>query len=348
MDLTRFDFHALRFMESENVKSMTAEEVGQYVLLLCAAWLGAKDATLPNNPLYLARTARCEYGETVSPLVMERFHIVDTQWGDRLQNDTLFGEWTRAVERSQKKRNAVAVRWDNRRNTPVEQLVIPNPIQAIPIQANPSQTEPEAVVSKRDRFAQIAGKRKLSANEGKDVDYLIRQYGDGNAQTVIDDFALWFAEAGAGYDYPISGYLKVAQSRLQSGAQSAIIQSDPRINEIVAFVFTVSQQAPRGADVAELLADYSQEEIQDAFKAYTDNLDEFGLKGSARTFFKDGAGAGIILARRQKKAADVALEASTKASIKTGLESRRAEADARKKRMDEEQQLADQLGDKPF
>ena len=349
MDLTRFDFNVHNFLNSESVETMTDAEVGQYVLLLSKSWALAKDASLPDNSALLARWAHCD---SVSLNVLKKFPQVETADGARRRNGVLFTEWQRAVTRSQQKRDAVNVRWENKRNTPVSQdvlhPVIPKPNQAVPIQTEPIQTESEAVVSKRDRFAQIAGKRKLSANEGKDVDYLIRQYGDGNAQTVIDDFALWFAEAGAGYDYPISGYLKVAQSRLQSGVQSAIIQSDPRINEIVAFVFTVSQQAPRGADVAELLADYSQEEIQDAFKAYTDNLDEFGLKGSARTFFKDGAGAGIILARRQKKAADVALEASTKASIEAGIAGRRLSLEELTKKIADEEKLADQLGDKPF
>ena len=88
-------------------------------------------------------------------------------------------------------------------------------------------------------------------------------------------------------------------------------------------MYTISKQAARGVDVAKLLADYSQGEILDAFRAYAEPLDEWNLANSARVFFKDGAGAGIILARKQKKAADAALEASTKASIETGLVERR-------------------------
>jgi hypothetical protein len=42
IDLTRFDFRALRFLKSEDVEIMTAEEVGQFVLLMCHAWLGGK------------------------------------------------------------------------------------------------------------------------------------------------------------------------------------------------------------------------------------------------------------------------------------------------------------------
>lgn len=96
-DITRFDFHVVRFLSSETVKEMTAEEVGQYILLLCDAWLLSKGATLPDNSSYLARTARCG---AVSELVMSKFPIVETEYGSRRRNDTLYGEWLLAVERS--------------------------------------------------------------------------------------------------------------------------------------------------------------------------------------------------------------------------------------------------------
>ena len=347
MDLTRFDFHALRFMESEHVKEMSAEEVGQYVLLLCAAWLGAKDATLPNNTGYLARTARCEYGETVSPLVMERFHIVDTQWGDRLQNDTLFGEWTRAVERSQKKRNAVAVRWDNRRNTPVEQLVIPNPIQAVPSQANPSQTEPETDdMSMKNRINEIAGRKVVDSRNIADLEFLARQYGK---EVVIADFEAWMRQdSTADLMYPVSAYVKAANTRLQSGAQSAIIQNDPRITELVAFVYARTQRAARAQDVTPLLTQYELSEIQDAFNAFTEGLDDNELKWAPKNFFQDGAGAGIILARRLKKAADDLAQKTEVASVEAGRAERKADEQKLLDKRREEDEAAARLGDNPF
>jgi hypothetical protein len=50
--LTKFDFDAADFLESEDVAVMTCAEIGQLVLLL-AAWLGGKDATLPSDPIRL-------------------------------------------------------------------------------------------------------------------------------------------------------------------------------------------------------------------------------------------------------------------------------------------------------
>ena len=97
-DLTRFDFHAKRFYFSEKVKVMSAEEVGQYLLLLVAAWLGGKDASLPDNPTLLAREARVL---VVSEVVLAMFPVIETEHGPRRRNETLYEEWLVATERSE-------------------------------------------------------------------------------------------------------------------------------------------------------------------------------------------------------------------------------------------------------
>ena len=106
VDLTRFDFRALRFLKSEDVEVMTAEEVGQYILLMCHAWLGGKNASLPDNPVLLARYARCE---RVSEAVMR-------EWKEgadgRLYNETLSEEWAAAIGRSAHGAKAASARWN--------------------------------------------------------------------------------------------------------------------------------------------------------------------------------------------------------------------------------------------
>jgi uncharacterized protein YdaU (DUF1376 family) len=106
IDLTRFDFNALRFLKSEDVELMTAEEVGQLVLLKCNAWLGGKAASLPNNEALLAKYARCE---RVSEAVMR-------EWKEgsdgRLYNETLSEEWNAAVSRSAHGMRGAAARWN--------------------------------------------------------------------------------------------------------------------------------------------------------------------------------------------------------------------------------------------
>jgi uncharacterized protein YdaU (DUF1376 family) len=99
--LTRFDFDAGDFLASEDVAAMTASEVGQYVLLLCHAWLGGKDATLSNDPKILARLARATSGR-VSPKVMGKF--ISTA-GGRLENLRLTEEWKAACARAQVRRD---------------------------------------------------------------------------------------------------------------------------------------------------------------------------------------------------------------------------------------------------
>jgi hypothetical protein len=346
VDLTRFDFNVHNFLNSESVESMTDAEVGQYVLLLSKSWALAKDASLPDNPVMLARWAHCD---VVSPNVLKKFPQVETVDGVRRRNGVLFTEWSRAMARSQQKRDAVNVRWGNSRNTPVSpdvlHPVIPKPNQSKPYQAVPDQTESETDMSMKKRILETAGKRSMSQFEADDVRRLNRLYGE----SLIEDFRAWMDEQPQGSDMYISSYLKVAENRLKGEQERGIIQSDPRINDIVARVYDAVQRAPRLPDVVKLLgAGYDLPEIVEAFQAYSEPLDDYERKFAAKTFFQDGAGEGIILARRQKKAADAALEASTKASIETGLEARRAEADARKKKIDEEEKLAEQLGDNPF
>jgi uncharacterized protein YdaU (DUF1376 family) len=123
---------------------MSAEEVGQYVLLMCHAWLGGKNASLPNNPILLARYARCEH---VSDTVMH-------EWNEgadgRLYNDTLSEEWTAAIGRSAHGVKAASARWKREQyntntpampehsasNAPTHDGAVAKPNQSKPIQSN--------------------------------------------------------------------------------------------------------------------------------------------------------------------------------------------------------------------
>src|SRR5579872_1779363 len=96
-ELTRFDFKVNRFLNSEDVDRMTAEEVGCYMLLLCKAWVLGKDCTLPDDPQYLARIGRVE---KVSELVMSKFYLVDHEGIRRWRNGVLYEEWQAGLKRS--------------------------------------------------------------------------------------------------------------------------------------------------------------------------------------------------------------------------------------------------------
>ena len=150
-DLTRFDFHVNRFLNSEDVENMTAEEVGQYLLLLCHSFLKGREASLPDDLGVLSRYARVD---KVSKLVLKKFPIVETEWGARRRNETLYTEFLLAKKRSENGRSAVAQRWENESNTPV----IPPykatnanldthtiPYQSIPIQPTPHHTNQPSI-----------------------------------------------------------------------------------------------------------------------------------------------------------------------------------------------------------
>jgi uncharacterized protein YdaU (DUF1376 family) len=108
--LTRFDFDAADFLESEDVAAMTAAEVGQLMLLFSHAWLSGKDATLPKDPKILAKLARSPRG--VSPKVLRKFQPTRD---DRLHNPRLTSEWEaaclRAGRRHEKAQRAAEERW---------------------------------------------------------------------------------------------------------------------------------------------------------------------------------------------------------------------------------------------
>lgn len=146
-DLTRFDFHAKKFWFSEDVQIMSAEEIGQYLILMIVAWLGGKDATLPESPDALARM--CGHGvQSISDAVLAKFPVVETEHGNRRRNETLFSEWTAAIKRVEDGRASVARRPDRQplpnsnetSNTPQGTYKVPTS-QLLP-RLNPNQARP--------------------------------------------------------------------------------------------------------------------------------------------------------------------------------------------------------------
>jgi uncharacterized protein YdaU (DUF1376 family) len=176
-DFTRFDFHAKKFYFSENVRSMSVEEVGQYILLMVEAWMGGKDTTLPDNPKLLARMARVDQ---VSDAVLAMFPLVQTESGARRRNETLYSEWTAAVERSEEARRR-ALKGHGKEEAEQEQSrstagatclpypsPSPSPSQAESGQARPesSQLKPSQVLIAQPRKSESAA---VSADLGLDA-----------------------------------------------------------------------------------------------------------------------------------------------------------------------------------
>lgn len=104
-ELTRFDFDVFRFVNSEDVIAMSAEEIGEYLLLLCESWTLNKNCTLPNDPRFLARIARVR---EVSSLVLKKFDLLRN---GRLRNRRLFSEWRASLKRSESARKSALVRF---------------------------------------------------------------------------------------------------------------------------------------------------------------------------------------------------------------------------------------------
>lgn len=211
-ELTRFDFHVHNFLNSEDVENMTSDEVGQYFLLLCHAFVKGREASLPDEPAILARYARVK---KVSDLVMKKFPLVDTEWGPRRRNDPLYKEFLRAKARSEGGRKAVAERWENEPNTDVIRPynetksavnTHTNPYQTIPNQPTPIQSNqggfsPGNWKTLAIRFRGVLGKfiSSTKTNKQKYTEFC-NQFGEDKILTVFNDWAeqnkSWVGEKG--------------------------------------------------------------------------------------------------------------------------------------------------------
>ena len=239
-DLTRFDFHAKKFYFSDNVRIMTAEEVGQYILLLVESWLGGKDASLPDNPVMLARMARVD---SVSDQVLSMFPVVETEHGSRRRNETLYGEWLEALgrtlyhaengklggsSRSEEKtlaarengklggRPSILVAKQNPSENPSEnQSETESPNQTKPNQINPNQPKPTQLDGDIDfrlfkrRFKELIH-HNLSGDKRTQNDYLkfAEQYGGNVLLECLTDWAQKSGEWASTIKYPIMAFWK--------------------------------------------------------------------------------------------------------------------------------------------
>jgi uncharacterized protein YdaU (DUF1376 family) len=185
-DLTRFDFHVLRFMKSLDVMAMSAEEVGAYILLLSESWLIGDECTLPDDPELLARLARVK---RVSERVMKKFPVVDTQWGMRRRNEVLFTEWLATVSRSDSARKSVETRWEYERNTNVSTSYIPKSNQTDSIQSKPNQ-DSGIFRNIRIRYRSFFNIGHSNAKQFKDK-YAVRcnQFGEDAVLARFDEWA---------------------------------------------------------------------------------------------------------------------------------------------------------------
>jgi uncharacterized protein YdaU (DUF1376 family) len=212
-ELTRFDFHVNKFLHSDDVESMTAEEVGQYILLLCHSFV-KDEASLPDDPAVLARYARVK---KVSDLVMKKFPLVDMEGTPRRRNGPLYKEYLRAKSRSESGRSSVAERWEKESITNViptynerinesksDLYTHTNPSQTIPNQSThttPVGSSPGTWKTLAIRFRGVIGKFISSTKTNKQkYSEFCNQYGEDRILSAFDDWAgqnkSWLAEKG--------------------------------------------------------------------------------------------------------------------------------------------------------
>lgn len=315
-DLTRFDFHAVRFMNSEDVEEMTASEVGQYILLLCKAWLMGKDTTLPDDREKLSRYAKVS---EVSDAVLTHFPVVETEWGPRRRNNVLYGEWMDACLRSDRSRDKANKRWTPLGvNPPVDatadatapatasatamQATMPNSVHTRPDQPNSVQSNPSQVVFGHDesfrifkrKFRELIG-TNLGGDKKTQAEYAkhLQTYGHDVIMECLDDWAKKSGEWAATAKYPAFAFWKA----LPGLAETAMDVVLARKEETAAAVTAAEekrradefQEASVERQIKEFVAFREERPVQNE-ESMSDFLE--GLNGGTDNTQPDGATGG--------------------------------------------------------
>ncbi len=271
-DITRFHFHAMKFMYSEDVRAMSAEEIGQYVLLLCESWLGGKDATLPTDKNMLANMAR---SEKIFPKVMRKFDLIDTKWGQRYRNETLYNEWVNVEEKSEKARSAASQRWQYDRNASAFQPAMRNSTDAMLTEHN--ITEENITQHNKGDFKNLAARfRKAFGFRTGKGDKVLKDYNDAcskyGEELLLEKFEEWAAEnqwvAEKKAKFPLSAFYRwLAESTEEDAITAQLTKKDLDKNpEIVVDLSAIAAETEKEHEriMAEDLARRTEEEAAKA------------------------------------------------------------------------------------
>ena len=205
-DLTRFDFNAHNFLQSETVEVMTDAEIGQYIMLLAKAWTLAKAASLPDDLDLLAKWSHCR---KVSDKVLFKFPVVDTEFGPRRRNEVLYKEWLKALDRTniavESGRVGAATRWAAHRDPIGLEIAQTKPSQAVPNQSNQSNGASDfknlAIRYRRAFATRLSGSKNVRQRYAE----ACRTYGES---IVLEMFDNWSATAGWIKDWAAEGKLR--------------------------------------------------------------------------------------------------------------------------------------------
>lgn len=99
-DITRMTFNVLNFMNSETIESFSNEEIGQWMRLWGKAVLLAKECSLSDDLVLLAKYANTT-PRKLSQRVIEQFPVVLTEYGPRRRNKVQYDVWCELCEKSE-------------------------------------------------------------------------------------------------------------------------------------------------------------------------------------------------------------------------------------------------------
>ena len=315
------------FRSSIYVQSMTHIQKWMYRSLLQASFCEATRPYIPNDDNMLWRLAGCEnkveWDKHKTP-ILERFEEVNVDGVALLKNDRVYQDWLKVEQyysdRSVSGRKSAEKRWGNGSVIGALPAVITScnkEVKEVNIKKLSKEQYPETKIATiwEEQTGQVLAEPK--ADFKSKLRELVKMYGE---EQVLSQFEIWAnLNAGGGFKRPVSAFIKQF-----SGTASATrnLFKSFEINDLAVELSLCS-----GGDVtfnrlnlnglASLLAEFSQDEIIQAFKKFY--LEYTGDWQWAAKDFVEKASQLTLVARKQKaeqirKAGEIeALRAQVKA-----------------------------------
>ncbi|GMA59707.1 DUF1376 domain-containing protein [Alicyclobacillus fastidiosus] len=119
MDAPYFPFYPADWLSDPNVQFLSLEEAGAYITLLAYMWRDGKDCALPDDDKYVARLLHVSTRKwaKLREILLDGEHAVLTKTSDGLiRNKRLDKEFTKMVDRSEKRTAAAIMRWQKEKS----------------------------------------------------------------------------------------------------------------------------------------------------------------------------------------------------------------------------------------
>lgn len=139
--------------------------------------------------------------------------------------------------------------------------------------------------------------RGVPKSMGEKVELIELAYGRA---AILEGFQKWCDDPSQTHtSFPVTEYIRRIDTLL--GNDQRVSPEDPRVADLRAVTFELTQVLPRLEGVRNLLALHSVDEIKDALIEYIPNVKEGYMDSAMRNFYDDLGATAVIYARRNRK-----------------------------------------------